>query len=522
MCEPEAKSQIPAKMLTRISFYSLLLYCLVGSLLTVVGAARVIPSSGDLTGGEAVNPFLGTLAARTGQLYHPMSSPPYTPQPFGPLFYVASAGVAQWARLDIDATLRLGRTLDFLCLLLCGVTAWLVVRKIGFSREEAALAAMLLLAQPVFDRWGATMRPDVPALLAMMLALYFALHVQSMAITASALSGFLVGIGFLVKQSAGAAGLAIVLILLLNKRFRSSVVFCIAAGVPVIIALVLLLMHHEQFLEHFLVAGRTSWSLRGAAGWLAEPHLFRPTAVLLFAVAAIGIPRAVESGEQGQMIVSFALVNLFAGFVTVAQLGGQTNYFIPGFAGCALLLPFAMGAFTKNLRAIEVTGVIVFLGCMAAFADCAGTFVGLPSSRSGKIASLGYISSLKVLTDNDYFLVHTRDPVLVDPFTAHSLELRGRWNSSGIVKEIEMAKYDLAILGGGHTIQAYRGITLFGPEIVKALNENYEIAFECGAVIVLKPRSRDFSIAPEMLGIAPHSCVVKPPGPDLIISPFAR
>lgn len=492
MREPEAKSQIPAKTLTRLSFYSLLLYCIVGSLLTVVGAARAIPSSGDLTGGEAVNPFLGNLVARTGQLYHSMSAPPYTPEPFGPLFYVASAGVAKWAKLDIDATLRLGRTLDFLCLLLCGVTAWLVVRKMGFPRGEAALAAMLLLAQPVFDRWGATMRPDVPALLAMLLALYFALHVQRMAITASALSGFLVGIAFLVKQSAVAAGLAIVLILLLNKRIRSSVVFCIAAGVPLVIALVLLLMHHEQFLEHFLVAGRTSWSLSGAASWLAEPHLFRPTAVVLFAVAAIGIPRAVKSGEQGQMLVSFALVNLFTGFATVAQLGGQTNYFIPGFAGCALLLPFAMEAFNKNLRAIEVTGVIAFLAFLAAFADCAGTFVKLPSRRSGKTIPRGYISSLKVLTDDDYFLVHTRDPVLVDPFTAHSLELRGRWNPSGIVKEIEMGNYDLAILASGHTIQAYRGVSVFGPEIVKALNENYEIAFECGAVLVLKPRSRDF------------------------------
>lgn len=522
MCELGVKSQFLTKMLTRLTLCSLLLYCIGGSLLTVVGAAAVIPVRGDLTGGEAVNPFLATLAARTGQLYHPISAPPYTPEPFGPLFYFANAGVAKWARLDIDATLRLGRTLVFLCLLLCGVTAWLVVRKTGCSRGEAALAAMLLLAQPVFDRWGATMRPDVPALLAMLLGLYFALDVQRRAITASALSGFLIGIGFLVKQSAAAAGLAIVLVLLLNKRFRSSVVFCIAAGVPVVIALVLLLMHHEQFLEHFLVAGRTSWSLRGAAGWLAEPHLFRPTAVVLFAVAAIGIPRAVKSGEQGRMIVSFALVNLFTGFATIAQLGGQTNYFLPGFAGCALLLPFAMEAFNENLRAIEVTGVIAFLAFLAAFADCAGTFVELPSSQSGRTIPRGNISSLKILTDDDYFLVHTRDPSLVDPFTAHSLELRGRWNSSGIVKEIEMGGYDLAILGGGHTIQTYRGISLFGPEIVRALNENYEIAFECGAVIVLKPRSRESSAASELLSAAPHSCAVRPPGPDLIISPFAR
>jgi hypothetical protein len=155
------------KILARLALYSLVLYCTIGSFLTLVGAAKSIPFHGDLTGAESVNPFVSILAVRSGHLYHPISAPPYTPQPFGPLFYMAGAGIARLSGLDIDATLRGGRTLDFGCLLLCAMVAWLICRQLNFSKGESALAAMLLLAQPVFAPWGATMRPDVPALLAM-------------------------------------------------------------------------------------------------------------------------------------------------------------------------------------------------------------------------------------------------------------------------------------------------------------------------------------------------------------------
>ena len=111
---PEALRNI----LNRLALCSLILYCTVGSLLTIVGAAKIIPVHGDLTGAESVNPFVGILAVRTGHLYHPMSSPPYTPQPFGPLFYIASAKIAQVAGLDVDVTFRLGRSIVFICLVL--------------------------------------------------------------------------------------------------------------------------------------------------------------------------------------------------------------------------------------------------------------------------------------------------------------------------------------------------------------------------------------------------------------------
>ena len=366
------------------------------------------------------------------------------------------------------------------------------------------------------------MRPDVPSLLPMLLALYFALQIEEWGYAACVLSGLAVGVGFLVKQSAGAAGLAIVLVLLSNRRVLRAVIVTISAAVPLALALFLLLSHHEQFLEHFLSAGRSTWSIGGAASWLAEPHLMRPSALMLFAIATAGIARALSSGEKAQMIASFALVNLAAGFATIPQLGGQTNYFIPGFAGCALLLPYAIQTFQENRKAIELAGIIAVIGFVAAFADCAGAFHMLPSVYSPKTIPPGYLSSLKIFSEDDYLLVHTRDPELLDPFTTHSLELKGRWSPSGVVKDIESAQFDLAILTGGRMIRTYRGISDFGPAIVKALNENYDIAYECGEVLVLKPRSREVAVTPQMLSRVLGNCVESPPQPDLKIPFFAR
>ena len=52
--------------LNRLASYSLLLFCLIGALLTVIGAAKIIPSRGETTGTESVNPYVSILAVYSG------------------------------------------------------------------------------------------------------------------------------------------------------------------------------------------------------------------------------------------------------------------------------------------------------------------------------------------------------------------------------------------------------------------------------------------------------------------------
>jgi hypothetical protein len=500
-----------ARNLARLVLFLLAAYCLWGSLLTLAGAVRTIPLHGDSFGGESVNPFVGTLAARTGHLYRPLSLPPYTPQPFGPLFYLASAKTAELAGLDIDATIRLGRIFDFVSLLLCVATLFFIARRVGASRGESGLVAMLFLAQPFLARLGATMRPDLPMLLAILLSLYFALHAGD-GISACALSGLFLGVGFLLKQSAGATALAIAIPSLLHKRYKRLVVFTLAAALPVVIALALLLWRREPFLEHFLAAGRATWSLADALGWLWQGNINRPGQLMLFAVAAAGIPYGIAGGDQGQTLVSFACVNALASLIQTFQVGGSTNYFIPAFAGCALLLPFAIRGYRHNVDSIRGVGLVAAVGFLAALVDCTASY---PPGR-GRTIPPPFFNSLRVLSDDSYLVLHTRDPVLIDALTAHSLELQGRWSSAGVVKEIEAGNYDLVVLSGGHVIRYYRSISFFGPEIVSALNANYETLCGYGEGLVLKPRSREVPVTLQILSSALGPCTPQTTGPNLI------
>jgi len=120
--------------------------------------------------------------------------------------------------------------------------------------------------------------------------------------------------------------------------------------------------------------------------------------------------------------------------------------------------------------------------------------------------------------------VHGRDPELLDPFTVHSLELQNHWNPEPVVREIEAGDYDLAIFTDGNTVLDYRGIAYWGPEIVGALNANYEVLCSAGYNLVLKPRSRDVEATPEMLSRVLGPCTLKPPdaGPNLSFGRFAR
>jgi Dolichyl-phosphate-mannose-protein mannosyltransferase len=514
-------SRLP-KALSRLSVVSLLLYCVFGALLVVIGAMRLIPATTvDTVGSEMVNPFLGILAVRTGHLYHSLSAPPYTPQPFGPLSYVASATIARASHLDLDATIRLGRILDFVCFLLCAVMAWLINRRLGFSQGESALAGLMLLAQPAFQRWGAAMRPDIPALLAMLAALYFAVRNGKNRNADCALAGLLVAVGFLFKQSAAVAGVAIAVVYLFRREYRRLAILIVSAGVAVLIALALLLRSREPFLEHFFVAGQESWSLFGGAEWVAN-HMSKPTIFLALAVGAVGSTRALFEDEPAQMVASFALFNLCAGFATIPQLGGAMNYFLPGFAGCALLLPFAIRVFRENSNSVHSAGILIILAFLVGLAECAVAYYRSVPAIPRQGVPWGYVASLRILSDDDYLVQRGRDPELVDLFTTHSLELQHRWDSSGLIQNVQSGDYDLVVLNHGHIVDSYRGIALLGAKVTDALNANYTLVCVAGNTLVLKPRSREVNADPEMLDRLFGTCRPEPSEPNLSIGYFAH
>jgi hypothetical protein len=76
----------------------------------------------------------------------------------------------------------------------------------------------------------------------------------------------------------------------------------------------------------------------------------------------------------------------------------------------------------------------------------------------------------------------------------------GALDPVAVVENIQRGDYDLVVLEGGRTVLSYRGVSLFGPRIVAAINQEYEVFCTAGNTLVLTPRRREIGATPEILG----------------------
>lgn len=220
------------------------------------------------------------------------------------------------------------------------------------------------------------------------------------------------------------------------------------------------------------------------------------------AIGGVGFIHAVTADERSQMIASFALVNLGAGFASISNVGGTTNYFLPALAGCALLLPFAMRAISCTISGATVTSALAIVGLLSATAGGVASIrdFQLPSSIELQKGASERLQSFRIISDVPYIAMHGRDPELLDPFLMHTLELTKRWDPSGVIESVRRGDYDLVILTCGRTVCSFRGISKFGLPLVDSLNRNYEVLCAADQTLVLTPRVRDIGATPEWLG----------------------
>lgn len=510
-------------ILSRPVFLSLLLYCLLGTVLVVMESASIIPSPVDTTYPEAATAYVALLAGRTGHLYRSYLSPPYVVQPYGPLFYAVNAMFARVTHLELSGTMRLGRLLAFGCYLLCGLVVFAIGRRLDFSKLESALAALMLFAQPAFLGWNATMRPDLMALLGMLLCLFFVVGQEPANPKSCFLSGLSAGIALLFKQSAFVAPAAIAIVFLLSRKYRETVALAAASALPVLIVIGALSLHRGSFLQQFTAAGQSIWSIAAGARWMitSQPLAMLPVPLI---IGAVGFVEAVKGNEQSKMIASFALITLFGGMATIPQIGGDLNYFLPALAGCALLLPFAMRTVARHARTSKVAiGLAV---CVLLAGTVGGAIVCRLYDSRAERGHITYdaLQPYHLISDDPHLAVQGRDPELLDPYTAHVFELAGRWNPSEVVEKIHRGDYDLVILRSNRPIQAYRGVSFFGAPIVDAINANYKTLCAADSALVLVPKERPVSVTPEIFRSILGPCIpsIADPSPNLFIDSGAR
>jgi hypothetical protein len=246
-------------------------------------------------------------------------------------------------------------------------------------------------------------------------------------------------------------------------------------------------------------------------------------------IGAIGFVEAIRvATPASQMIAAFAVTNWVVGFLGLPQLGADTNYFLGGLTGCALLLPFAVQMVRKNLHSKVYFALIISALLWVTTQEV--VIVGRVFSRALQPLQRSYLSlePFKILSDRPIYTAHGRDPDLLDAFTTHELELAGYWDPSLIVANIRRGDYDLIILADNanwHVVSNFRGVAFFSPALVKAMNENYRVLCSTATSAVLQPLAREVAIAPAELTPAlgnPCDLNLHDHSPNLRVPPNAR
>jgi 4-amino-4-deoxy-L-arabinose transferase-like glycosyltransferase len=374
--EEKSKDGLLRAICLRATFVSLLAYALYSAVAVTALAIRMVPNQWENTYPEVPPIFAAIRTVATGHLYYPFTQPPYVLQQYGLLFYELSAWIARIAHSDIDRFIFLSRITSLAAFFICGVLVFAVCRRQKFSAPVSLTAAVLPMGVPLFCPWAVTVRPDMYFLALMLGSLALALWNESPQDGICIAAGALGGMAFLMKQPGVAVLIAIGAVWLLHKKVRQTALLAAGALIAVAVMLALLLIHREPFLGQYLSIGKALRSF-GDARVYTWALLGSPTRLLPIGIGAIGLVPAFAS-ERGQMIASFTLLNWFVGLAGMPQVGAGSNYFLAGFLGCGLLLPFALELVRKNANFAPVTLVMALgIGYIASGYSIGAVFNGV-------------------------------------------------------------------------------------------------------------------------------------------------
>jgi hypothetical protein len=504
----------------RFGLLALLTYCLAGAAIVTVKSADLIHNRWENTYPESAHVYVALQSARTGRLYSSFSQPPYVLQSYGPFYYEINMWIEKVSHLDFDRSLLLAREVSFGCYLLSAAMVFLICKALDLGAANGALAGLMLLGQPAFFTWNVTARSDMLLLAAMLTSIYLALCDRT-SVKSLVASGMLGGAALLIKQPGIAVIAAVGGVLLLRKRWKEAAYFAAGVAVPVLLMFGALLWRREPFWDQYVIVGKGLWSPAEGAVF-AISFLRKITVITPLVIGGVGAASALGAGEGPQMVVAFMVINWCFALAGMPQIGSNINYFLPGLAGCALLLPYAIQWARENLRRASVF-VAIALGLLWTTYAVARTPVIYGPVQEYSVGSYQGLQSLRIFSDRPIFSVHGRDPEFLDAFAIHSLELTGHWDSASVVQSIARGDYDLVILacmGTSHEVCNWRGVAYFDAPMVAAINSNYAVMCSTLSSRVLKPRVREIAATPATLAPAlgqPCGTGLQGRSPDLVI-----
>jgi len=282
-------------------------------------------------------------------IYAPPSAQGYDAANFGPLYYMVGARLVDPQK---PAYLPL-RVLSLLGVLVCAVVASLMAFRLSRNWLAALLAPLLFLSYGLVFRHGASARSDMVALFLVFTGFTVAHRFRTSRALLLAVP-FMLG-GFYYKQQFVAGPLAVLIFLLLEKRFRLAAEFTglmVLGGLAFLAVIQYVIFPGQAFLRHFVLYNLlpfTEESLLLGIGFFA-------LILLVPLLVSLEFLRACPD----RLVKCYLVCAFTLSMLTVARAGSDTYYFLE----CVLVSSILFAALlakriVEPARAVELLVLLI-------------------------------------------------------------------------------------------------------------------------------------------------------------------
>lgn len=463
------------------------------ALFFLVEAIRFLPVKGENIYAEAQGVAIALRWSKGVPLYADFRHPPYVMTTFTPLWYGALAVAAKLGLGNMDSLTLFGRLLSLASALGLGFLGYLCNRRLGVSKGLSLLMPLFFLSFPIMIPWVPLARPDLPALFFCLLSVYIVLgQPRAIWVTLAGVSGT---VAFLIKHDSIAVPGAIVLWMLLARRWKHALLYSLVWWVPVV-ATYAWFNHSSPGMMHLNLAPAHFGN--PALGYFHElwitvmagfGHEF---AIALLAFALLGFVFSVADPRARLLAIYFVLVGGLLVSTTALSNGGD-NHYLEAALVWSLLTPMGLAGLRRSwpeassLSFFAALFVFLFL-CQALDLQRWRAFKETPPDNH-RLVSL--LSNRPVFSDLPYLAARNSTLELLEPTALMYQEKGGGWTSEPIIQDIRRYRYDLVILHrelGDPAWKTVRNPTL-SPSLRAAIQKNYKFCFELDSAFVYAPAS---------------------------------
>lgn len=469
---------------------------------------HLVVLQGDTTYPEGAIIYAFMTSLRTGMLYSDPYHFPFNEQIYGPIFYIvgfASASLAQGNAVLTTELMRLISLFSFL-----GSVG--LIARLTWTLEHNRLLTFVCVLTSLGCAWAipftASARPDALAILFFLgsLTIYQAACGRVKLLFAAGVLGALAGF---TKQTMAVAVFAVILDSLIGRRWKGVNAYVGGALSVTALLFCILWFRHEPFLQNFAIAGHSIVNLSIILPSILLMLKGDELSIVAIGVSMIGVACCWRR-ERYRAILLVSALGVASNVLAIANTGSSNNYLILPWLLLMLFLPAGLLCLERQVRDSHAVPLCLAVACFFLLAHQRNL---LREEIHEKLDCSG-LADLEVLSDRPYLEMRTLNPEFLDPFFYHQLSLQHLWSIDPVLLRIKNETFDMITIhgrsvraGSSFEIDNTNGMSLWGPEIVDAINRHYRQLCSVPEEMIFIPVGRSSRIQQtEMQAVFNESC----------------